>query len=161
MPQFDLANFVPQLAWLTIFFAILYFGIVGLTLPKLGKVMTAREDKVSGDLDTAATAKAEADRIDADYAAGIADAQQQARAAVAAARAKVTKSVEQKLAASAAGFDKANMAAQLSLAEKRTNALAGIELVAADAAADIVERLTGVRPDDGLAAKAAQAAMAG
>jgi F-type H+-transporting ATPase subunit b len=69
MPQFHLDNFVPQLAWLAIFFAILYFGIVRLTLPKLGKTLDAREDRISGDLSTAERAKGEADALSASYAA--------------------------------------------------------------------------------------------
>jgi F-type H+-transporting ATPase subunit b len=63
MPQFDLANFVPQLVWLTIFFAVLYFGIVRLTLPKLAKTMDAREGQVANDIATAERAKGEADQM--------------------------------------------------------------------------------------------------
>lgn len=161
MPQFDLDNFVPQLAWLTIFFAILYFGIVKLTLPKLGRVMTAREDKVSGDLSTAEAAKAEADRIDEAYAAGIADAQGRARASLTEARVHATKAVEGRLAASAAELGAKNDAALGELAQARSKALKNIEAVAADAAADIVERLTGGRPDTDAASRAARAALAG
>src|SRR3546814_5188646 len=80
MPQFELANFAPQMVWLCIAFAILFFGIVMPTLPKLGRVVQARADKVTGDIDSAAKAKADADRIEADYAAGIASAQESARA---------------------------------------------------------------------------------
>lgn len=50
MPQFEVANFIPQIAWLVLAFAVLYFGIVGATLPKLARTVTAREDKVSGDI---------------------------------------------------------------------------------------------------------------
>jgi F-type H+-transporting ATPase subunit b len=160
MPQFDLANFVPQLAWLTIFFAILYFGIVGLTLPKLGKVMTAREDKVSGDIATAESAKAEADRIEEAYASDIAAAQDKARASLAETRAKVARSIETKLAKAGAKVDARNQEAQAALDTARTSALASIETIAADAAADIVERLTGGRPDATAAAQAARTAMA-
>ncbi|ODU19752.1 MAG: hypothetical protein ABS87_13345 [Sphingomonas sp. SCN 67-18] len=161
MPQFDIANFVPQLAWLTVFFAILYFGIVRLTLPKIGTVRTAREGQVSGDLNTAETAKAEADRIETDYAAGIADAQGKARAALTEARAKIAKSVETKLAKAGDKVAAKAATAQTALAAARADALAGVQSVAADAAADIVERLTGTRPTAAEAARAAGGAIAG
>ena len=51
MPQFDFAAVTwPQLAWLALSFAILYFGVIRFTLPKLGKVMGEREDKIAGDI---------------------------------------------------------------------------------------------------------------
>jgi len=102
MPQFDLANFTPQLVWLALFFAILYFGVVSLTLPKLGRVMTAREDQVTGDIATAETAKAEADRMAADYDASVVAAQDSARAKLGVARATAVKTLEERLAASIA-----------------------------------------------------------
>src|SRR3546814_5267607 len=98
MPQFELANFAPQMVWLCIAFAILFFGIVMPTLPKLGRVVQARADKVTGDIDSAAKAKADADRIEADYAAGIASAQESARAKLDAARGSAAAALDAKLA---------------------------------------------------------------
>ena len=159
MPQFDPTFFLPQMVWLAIFFAILYFGIVRWTLPKVGKVMQAREDQVSGDLGTAETAKAEADRMAADYDAGIATAQDAARAKVNEARASAAAAIEAKLKASNAVIADKAAKAEADLNAARGKALGEIEGVAASAAADIVERLTGKRPDDTLAAKAAQGAL--
>ena len=113
MPQFDPTFFLPQLVWLAFFFAILYFGIIRFTLPRVGKVMQAREDQVSGDLGTAQTAKAEADGMAADYAASIAAAQDAARAKVNEARASAAAAIEAKLKASNAAIaDKAAKAEQ-------------------------------------------------
>ncbi len=159
MPQFDPTFFLPQMVWLAIFFAILYFGIVRWTLPKVGKVMQAREDQVSGDLGTAETAKAEADRMAADYDAGIATAQDAARAKVNEARASAAAAIEAKLKASNAVIADKAAKAEADLNAARGKALGEIEGVAASAAADIVERLTGKRPADTVAAKAAQGAL--
>ena len=160
MPQFNLDNFVPQLVWLTIFFAILYFGIVRLTLPKLGKTMTAREDQVAGDLSTAERSKADADAMAATYAAGIADAHASARAAIAEAKAKAAASVESAVAAGNVELEEKAAAADAALSLARDNALGEIEGVATDAAADIVERLTGKRPAAALVVDAAKTMMA-
>jgi F-type H+-transporting ATPase subunit b len=159
MPQFNFANFLPQMAWLALFFAILYFGVVRLTLPKLGRVMTAREDQVTGDLDTAEQAKAQADRMAVDYDAGVAAAQDAARAMLNGARSQATAALEAKLASSKAMLDARAAEAQAALDAARGKALGQIEQIAADAAADIVEKLTGTRPAEADSATVARAAL--
>ncbi|MEO5938543.1 MAG: ATPase [Sphingomonas sp.] len=160
MPQFQLANFLPQMVWLAIFFAILYFGIVRLTLPKVGRVMQAREDQVAGDVATAEQAKTEADRMAADYDADVASAQDAARARLGNARAAAASALEAKLNKSNDALAAKSAEAQAALDTARDAAFGQIESVAADAAADIVERLTGKRPGGDAAAKAARTALA-
>ncbi len=159
MPQFHLDNFVPQLFWLTVFFAILYFGIVQMTLPKLGRTITARETQVSGDLTSAETAKGEADRLSAAHAAELEAAHHAARAAIDAAKAKATANVEQALAAANRTLAEQAATAEAALSKARSRAMAEIETVASEAAADIVERLTGRRPAAALFASATKTAL--
>jgi F-type H+-transporting ATPase subunit b len=160
MPQFDFATvFIPQVAWLALIFAVLYFGVVRLTLPKLGRVMQAREDQVKTDLDTAQAVKERADKMAADYDAGVVQAQEAARGKLGESRAAAARALEAKLAASNAVIAEAAAAADASLAKARDKAMAEIETVAADAAADIVEKLTGTRPAGGRTAAAARAAL--
>lgn len=154
MPQFDPANFIPQLVWLTVFFSILYFGIVRLTVPKVGKVMAEREQTVSGDIRTAEAAKAEADRIEAEYQSGVAAARDQARDSLNAARAQAAKAVEARLAAANAEVERKAAEAQAQLNAARERALSEVQAVAAEVAADIVERLTGRRPEPEAATRA-------
>ncbi len=161
MPQFEFATvFWPQLIWLAIFFAILYFGIVQLTLPKLGKVMTAREDQMTGDLTVAEKAQAEATQLGHDYDAGVAAAHDAARAQLMAARGAAATAIEGKLAAANAALDTKAATAQASLDAARDRAFAEIEAVAAEAAAAIVEKLTGTRPVEAEAVAAARSALA-
>ncbi len=159
MPQFNLANFVPQLAWLAVFFAILYFGIVKLTLPKLGKVMNEREHKVGADIAGAEQAKQQADEIARQYEASIAEAQANARSAVSAAKAEVSRSVEKRLSALAATLGERQQQAEAELAEARSKAMAEIETVAAEAAAEIVTLRTGKRPAETETVAAASKAL--
>lgn len=161
MPQFEFSTvFIPQVAWLAIIFAVLYFGVVRLTLPKVGKVMQAREDQVVGDLETAEQAKASADRLAADYDAGVAAAQDTARASLTATRAKSAAAIEKKLAKANEKLAAQAQAAEAELNVARSRALGEIEDVAADAAADIVEKLTGKRPAGTQAVAAARSALA-
>jgi F-type H+-transporting ATPase subunit b len=160
MPQFELSTFLPQMVWLAIFFAILYFGIVQLTLPKVGRVIEAREAQVAGDIAQAQAAKDQADRMATAYDQGVAEAQDKARANVAEARTRASAALEERLKAANAATEARMAEADRALAEARTSALGQIEGVAADAAADIVERLTGARPTADEAAGAARAALA-
>ncbi len=159
MPQFELANFIPQIAWLALVFAILYFVVVTPTLPKLGHVIQAREDKVSGDVAAAAQAKAHADGVAADYTAQMAAAHDRARVTIAQAKDTASAATAARLAqVDAELLDQAN-AANTSLAAARTKVLTEIEAVIADTAADLVEKLTGARPSAQAARDAAGAAF--
>jgi len=160
MPQFDLSNFAPQLVWLTIFFAILYFGIVQMTLPKLSRTMDAREKQVGGDIASAEAAKAQADTLSSAYAMGIEEAQRAARSALGDAKAKAAMNVEAAVKAGNAVIADKAAVADAALATARSRAMSEIESVSADAAADIVERLTGRRPDPALVVGAAKTALA-
>lgn len=160
MPQFEVANFAPQFAWLVLVFAILYFGIVGTTLPKLARTVTAREDKVSGDIGAAEQAKAESDRVRDAYATEMKQAHVRAQAAVADGKARAIAETEAKLAAANAELDTRQDKAFAALQVAQARAMADIQTVAAEAAADIVARLGWARPDDATALDAVRTALA-
>jgi F-type H+-transporting ATPase subunit b len=161
MPQFDFANvFWPQLIWLAIIFAVLFFGVVLPTLPKLGRVVTAREDKIAGDIATAEAAKAEADGVEEANVLNRASSQEKAREALAEAKAKAAKSVEKKVAAATAKLDEKMAAANADIEKARKKAMTQVEDIASDSAAQIVEKLTGKRPTPAATSKAAKAALA-
>ncbi len=151
MPQFDLANFVPQLAWLALFFTILYFGIVRTTLPKVANVVTARETMVAQDIAAAETAKASADALRIGYDADVARAHSDAQVATAAAKARSAASTQAALARADAEIEVRLGASEIELDKARNRALGEIDRISADAAADIVHRITGQRPDPGAA----------
>lgn len=155
MPQFDFANvFIPQLFWFAVLFAILYFGVVRLTLPKLGKVMEARENKVTGDIEAAEQSKLTSDKLNEDYQVGLTVARDDARTMLAQAKSKAAASIEKKSAAAQSKADEAIAAAQVEIETARSKAMVEIEAVAAEGASAIVERLTGKAPTSAAVAKA-------
>ncbi len=160
MPQFDLANFIPQLAWLTLFFAILYFGIVRLTLPKIGRVVDQRETTVRSDIATAEAVKAQADRIRDGYETAMTAARTGAQASLAEAKASAARAVEGRLAAANEGLDATAARAEAALNQARQAALGEIERIAADAATDIVVLISGHRPDPAAALAAVRSVAA-
>jgi F-type H+-transporting ATPase subunit b len=147
MPQFDFANVAwPQLAWLALFYVVLYFGVVRQTLPKLGKVMERRENTISGDLEAAKAAKDTADEVDARYHAEMDASREAARQAIAAAKADAAKASDVRLAKAAKAAD-ANLAkAEARIAKSVADAQGKLADAAAESAQAIVAKLTGVEP---------------
>jgi F-type H+-transporting ATPase subunit b len=147
MPQFDFANvFVPQLVWLAVLFAALYFGVVRMTLPKLGAVMESREGKISGDLSAAQSAKESADQVSAAYEAEMATSREQARQAIAEAKAQAAKASEARLAKAGEAADAEIAAAEARIAKAASAAQDSLRDAAAESAQAIVAKLTGVEP---------------
>ncbi len=158
MPQFEPANFLPQLVWLAAIFAVLYFVVVRPTLPKVGRVIDQREGVVSADLTAAEAAKAEADAIRQRYDAGMAEARAKAQASVAGAKADSAKSVEGQLKALAERLDARNAEAVERVEAARTAARTSLEAEAAALTSDVVNRLTGINVDPADAGAALAAA---
>jgi F-type H+-transporting ATPase subunit b len=162
MPQFDFASvFIPQLAWLAVFFIVLYFGVVRLTLPKLSKVMGEREDKIAGDLTAAKAAKDSSDAVSEAYHSALDASREAARAAIAEAKAKAVKTSETRLAKAAAAADEQIAAAEARIAGAVAEAEAALRDVAAEGAQAIVARLTGKEPALAASRKAVDARLAG
>lgn len=160
MPQFDFGTvFVPQLFWLAVFFALLYFGIVRLTLPRLGKVMDERESRIGSDLTAAEQAKSASDEMSETFQAEMEKTREAARQQFAEAQATAAAAREKKIAAANAKADAAMAAAEARIAEARDGARASINEVATDNARAIVAKLTGVEPGEAEAAGAVASAM--
>ena len=144
MPQFDPSVFVPQLFWLAAIFGLLYFFVVRPTLPKVGRVIEARETRVAGDLDAAEAAKGESDAIRTRYDEGMDAARKTAQAEVAVARAAAAREAEARLNRLAAELESRTDAAVARLAVVRATAKASLSSTAADLTADAVQRVAGI-----------------
>lgn len=161
MPQFDFANvFVPQLFWLSVFFIVLYFGVVKTTLPRLGKVMDEREGKITGDLESARKSKERADALADEVEADLAAKREDARARIAAAKADAGKASEKRLKAADTRIGKKLAEAEARIDEARREAGDAIREIAVDSTQSIVAKLTGGEPDRTAAEAEVDAALA-
>jgi F-type H+-transporting ATPase subunit b len=145
-PPFDAQGFASQLFWLVLIFAVLYLLMSRLALPRVAAILEDRRRHIERDLGEAERLKQESDAAIAAYETALAQAraraqalasETQARAAAAAATRR--KEIEASLNARIAEAEKA-------VAATRTAAMANVHSIASDAAAAIVERLTGVSP---------------
>jgi F-type H+-transporting ATPase subunit b len=82
LPQFDVSFFPSQLFWLAISFAVVYALLGRIALPKVQKVVSIRQQKLSTDLAAAATASAEAKAVVTAYEKSLLDARNKAQASV-------------------------------------------------------------------------------
>jgi F-type H+-transporting ATPase subunit b len=145
-PPFDTSTFGGQLLWLTIVFVALYALMSRVVLPRLSGIIEARETTLARDLDAAATAKQRAQEAGAAYEASLAEARtraqglaQQTRDTLAAETNTRRQHLEAELAERIA-------ASEATIADRKAQAMSNVRDIAADAAAAIVEQLTGRAP---------------
>lgn len=144
MPQLDISTFSPQLFWLAISFILLLLLMWRLTLPRVGKVLEQREERIGGNLEKAEKLKAEADAILAAYQKAMADARAQAQAALVAAAAEITATTVAREADFAKKLADQTAAAEARIKASKSQALAEVRNMAGDLAAAMTSKLTGV-----------------
>jgi F-type H+-transporting ATPase subunit b len=146
-PPFQPENFAPQLVWLVLIFGLLYVLMSRIALPRVGGIIDHRDAKIAADLDAsrelqnkaqaAAAANDETLRLRREEAQAIGRAAQQKIADdSAAARTRAETEAAEKI-----------RGAESRIAVAKSAALANVEHIALDAAAAIVEKLTGAPVD--------------
>jgi F-type H+-transporting ATPase subunit b len=146
-PPFQRDTFASQLVSLLIAFVALYLIVSRIALPRVGGVIDARANTIEGDLADAQKLKDQSDGALKSYESELAAARSRAQAIGAETREKLNaaseaerKSLEEKLSVKLADAEK-------TIASTREAAMSNVRGIAADAAAAIVQRLTGVQPD--------------
>lgn len=153
-------TYASQIFWLVIVFALIYFGIGKAMLPKVEGVVEARDKKIADDLAEAGRAREKADEIEADYRAKIDAAHADAQAAAAKAKAKASADAEKRVKAADAELAQKIADAEAKLGAAKADALSGVEEVAAEAALDIVNKVSGTTVSQEAAREAVKVAMA-
>jgi len=145
-PPFEKDTFASQLVSLAVAFVALYLIVSRIALPRVGSVLDARQNAIDGDLAQAQKLKDESDAALKAYESELAAARSRAQAIGAETREKLNaaseaerKTLEQRLAAKLAEAEK-------TIAATRESAMGNVRGIAADAAAAIVQQLTGIAP---------------
>jgi F-type H+-transporting ATPase subunit b len=145
-PPFDKQTFPSQLLWLTLAFVTLYLLMSRIALPRIGSILVERRRRIDGDLAEAQRLKGESDQAVAAYEAGLADARGRAQALVNDARQTQAAAAEtQRRKLDATLSDRVGQA-ESSIAAAKSAAMVNVRGIAIEAAAAIVERLTGTAP---------------
>jgi F-type H+-transporting ATPase subunit b len=159
MPQLNFHSFPTQIFWLVVTFAVLYWLMAKLALPRIERIVEERRNRIESDLDRATQMKAEAEAVIAAYERALADARAQAQASM--------KETTERLAAESAERQRAANEAlgrQVAEAERRIAAakeaaLANVRAVAIDVARAAVTRLVGTEADEARASAAVDAVL--
>ena len=159
MPQLDAATFPSQIFWLVVSFALLYWLMSSVALPRIEKIIEERRNRVDTDLAKAAQMKSEAEAVIAAYEKALTEARAAAQATVRETNERMNaESAERQRVAGARLAEQAKEAEQRIL-QARDAALANIRTVAVEVARAAAERLTGAGVDEGRAGAAVDAVM--
>jgi F-type H+-transporting ATPase subunit b len=143
LPQMDVGTFPGQVFWLAITFGLLFLVLWRTTLPMISGVIGARRSRIEGDLGTAESLRKDAANALAGYESALATARTRALKLADENRKRIVGEIEQLKTAAGATAQGSMADAEKRIAAERTKALTGVKTAAADAAADIVERLIG------------------
>jgi F-type H+-transporting ATPase subunit b len=160
-PPFQKDTFASQLVSLVIAFVALYLIVSRIALPRVGSVIDERQNKIEGDLADAQRLKDQSDGALKAYEGELAAARSRAQAIGAETREKLNaaseaerKTLEERLAVKLADAEK-------TIASTREAAMGNVRGIASEAAAAIVQQLTGVLPDGKSVDSAVDASLKG
>ena len=158
-PPFDSHTFPSQLLWFAIAFGALYILMTKIALPRVGAILETRQGKITGDLDSAAAAQKQADDAAKAYEKTLADAKSRAQGLGQEAAAKASAETEAKRKALESELNAKLAAAEAQIAATKSQAMANVDGIARDAAAAIVQQLTGKAASADAIASAVAAAV--
>ena len=160
-PPFQKDTFASQLVSLLIAFVALYLIVSRIALPRVGSVLDERANTIEGDLADAQKLKDQSDSALKAYESELAAARSRAQAIGAETREKLNaaseaerKTLEDRLSVKLAEAEK-------TIASTRETAMSNVRGIAADAAAAIVQQLTGHAPDSRSVDSAVDASLKG
>jgi F-type H+-transporting ATPase subunit b len=148
MPQLQPDVFAPQLIWLAIIFAALFFILSRQALPRIEKAIGERKSRISGDLESARDAQQQSEKAMERYEAEIAAAKAKGQGVMRAGREKLEAELNEKRGA----LDQ-QLAARAAETEKRIHGIlerasGEMEAMTSGVVSDIVKKLAGVEASE-------------
>lgn len=135
--------FWSQLFWLLLIFGTLFFVIGRGMVPRIRGVVEDRDRKISQDLEQAQRARDEAEKTEAEYRERIEASRAEAMKLAQAAKQAGAREAEERLRAIDAEVGKKIDKAEAQIRKSVEKAMAEIDAIAAEAAQDLVAKLTG------------------
>jgi F-type H+-transporting ATPase subunit b len=145
MPQISqiAATYSSQIFWLLITFGLVY-AVIGKTMvPRIVATVDARDARIAGDLAAAEAARAVADQTEAKWIAEMDAARAAAQAETAKAKAGAATSFTAQIKAADTQLAERVAHHDVAIGNAKAEALSNIQLVAAEAAQELVAKLSG------------------
>jgi len=153
--------YASQIFWLALVFGTLFFVIGRGMLPKIQATVDARDARIAEDLAEAQRARTQADTIEAEYRARIDESRMEASRVTEASKQDMARQTEAKIKAIDVEIHARTDAAEADIRAATAKAMRDIEKVAAETAAEMVEKLAGIKVGADRAAAAVKAALNG
>lgn len=147
MPQLDVHTFVPQIIWLAVTFAVLYGLMTTLGLPRVGRVLRLRRERLDDDIAKAGQMKAEAEAVIAAYERALAEARAEAQQTLRETTDRLNAAAAERQRKLAASLAAETASAERRIAEAKAAALANLRDVAAEVAEAAAQKLVGSAVD--------------
>lgn len=145
MPQLDTSTWPSQLFWLAISFAILYFVVSRIVIPRTGGVIAERKNTVDTDLSAATSAKTASEVALKAYEASLAEARSKAFAVGMETRSKLASEADAARHRLAAELSSKTSAADKAIQAAKAKAMGSINGVVKEIASAIVTQLSGAK----------------
>lgn len=159
MPQLDPTTFATQLFWLSICFVLLYLLMWKVALPRIGDILTERQDRIDDDLQKAEKLRNDAAEVLAAYERAMAEGRDKAQTILRETGDRLAKESAQRQAALAERLKGQTDEAERRIDTARREALANVRVAAAEAAQAAAAKLTGSDIARADAERAVQVAM--
>jgi len=149
MPQLSQAGeiYASQLFWLAIVFALVYFGIGRLMVPRIERTIENRSALIQGDIAAAEAARDAARHIQEAYDAGLDTARGEASRLTTAAKAEASAAAEAQVKAANASNEARIAQATADVEARARQAETEVEAATVDAVDAIVAKLSGLAVD--------------
>lgn len=162
MPQIEqiAATYASQIFWLLVTFGTAYLLIGKTMVPKIQATVDSRDTRIAADLAAAEAARRAADDTEEAWRIEMEQARAAAQAETAAAKARATAAFETQVHAADADLATRLAHHDRAVAEAKASAMGNIHSIAADAARDMVAKLSGAQVSDKAASDAVRKVMA-
>jgi len=158
LPQLDFSTYPTQIFWLIVSFAILYWIMTKMAVPRIAEVLEERQERITDDRETAERLTAEAESVKAEYEQAVADARSKAQDQIRAINDELAQEQAKAEAEHAKKMARKTKTAETRIGKQRDEALENLKTVASEAAAEATQKLIGVAPDQAAVTKAVDAA---
>ncbi|MEY4556061.1 MAG: hypothetical protein RL093_1180 [Pseudomonadota bacterium] len=159
LPQFEFQHWFGQIVYLIFLFAVLYWLMAKVFVPRLRGVIDQRAATIADAVQTARQVQAEAAGQAEAAKAEVEAARASSRSTAAAAKARVTDAANARAAEEEAVVNARIAEAETAIGKTRDAAMTNVATIASETAAAIVERLTGKAPTAAEAAAAVKGAV--
>ena len=146
-PPFDATHFASQILWFAITFAVLYYLMAKVALPRIGGILESRRDRIAADLDHAERLKGESQDAEEAYLKALADARSRASGIAEEAREEARSKADARQAEVEKELGRKLADAETRISDIKSRAMSEVGSIASDTSRTIIDTLVDIPAD--------------